>query len=132
MERIKERLSVARTALHALKEAVGRNDLNQLERDGAIQRFEFTYETVWKAVQAYLDGFEKIKIASPRGIVRASFDAGLIDEEQAQALLRMSDDRNSTVHTYDEKFAKELYGRLKGHAELMDFWLNAVSSRLEK
>ncbi len=104
MERVKERILIAKTALKAFKESVGRNDLSLLERDGAVQRFEFTYETVWKAVQAYLDVVEKIQISSPRGIVRAAFQAKLLTEDESQKALIMIDDRNTTVHTYNEKF----------------------------
>ena len=130
MERVKERLEIARAALAAFKESVGRDDLSALERDGAIQRFEFTYETLWKAIQAYLDSVEKIKIASPRGIVRASFEMGLLSDEDSQKALLMIDDRNTTVHTYNEKFAQSLYERLEGHAQLMEKWLGEIEIRL--
>jgi nucleotidyltransferase substrate binding protein (TIGR01987 family) len=130
MDRVKERALIARTALAAFKETVGRDDLSTLERDGAIQRFEFTYETLWKAVQAYLDVIEKIKIASPRGIVRASFQTGLLSEQESQQALLMVDDRNTTVHTYNEKFAQSLYKRLEGHAALMEKWLGEIETRL--
>jgi len=126
MDRVTERLSIARSDLEALKEAVGRNDLTELERDGAIQRFEFTYETVWKAAQAYLSGFEKVDVSSPRGIARASFKAGLLSEEDARKLLQMADDRNFTVHTYNEALAQMIYKRLAGHAKMMEKWLNTM------
>ncbi len=102
MERAKEQLAVARKALTALKEAVGRKDISDLERDGAIQRFEFTYEAVWKAAQAYLTEYEKVSIASPRGIVRESFKAGLLSEADARKIMDMADDRIFTVHTYNQ------------------------------
>lgn len=131
MERVKERIFIAKTALTAFKESVGRNDLSILERDGAIQRFEFTYETIWKAVQAYLDSVEKIQISSPRGIVRAAFQAGLLTEDESQKALIIIDDRNTTVHTYNEKFAQFLYARLEDHAKLMEKWLVEIEVRLE-
>jgi nucleotidyltransferase substrate binding protein (TIGR01987 family) len=131
MDRVNERLSVARTAMSALKEALGRKDLTTLERDGAIQRFEFTYEVVLKAVQEYLGEIEKVKVASPKGIVRASFEIGILNDEEARQMLLITDDRNTTVHTYNEKFAQSLYGRLEGHAQLMEKWLNEIQRRLE-
>ena len=131
MERVRERILIAKTALSTFKESVGRNDLSTLERDGAIQRFEFTYETVWKAIQAYLDSVEKIKITSPRGIVRTSFQVGLLSDDDSQKALLMIDDRNTTVHTYNEKFAQSLYQRLEGHAQLMEKWLREVETHLE-
>ena len=38
----------------------------------------------------------------------------------------MADDRNLTVHTYDEALAEEIFKRLPGHADLMDRWLSGM------
>ncbi len=132
MERVKERLSVAKKALTALKEAVNRKDLTELERDGAIQRFEFTYEAVWKAVQAYLNDVEKINVSSPRGIVRESFKEGLLNEDEAKKVMDMVAERNLTVHTYNEELAQAIFNRLTGHEAVMEKWLKAVESHLEE
>ncbi len=130
MERVRERLAIAQKALIALKNAVERKKLSELERDGAIQRFEFTYEAVWSAVQTYLNDIEKINVTSPRGIVRESFKAGLLDEEKARKLMDIVDDRNRTVHTYNEELAQTIFKRLAGHEDVMEEWLKAVEDHL--
>ena len=53
---------------------------------------------------------------------------GLLDEEQARTALQMADDRNLTVHTYNESLAEKMYSRLPGYATVVDRWLHAMES----
>ena len=53
MERMRERLAVARRALATLNLAL-KEPQTPMNRDASIQRFEYTYEAMWKAAQAYL------------------------------------------------------------------------------
>lgn len=54
MERLKERLLLAQRALVSFQELVVIPQPSKIERDAAIQRFEYTCEAVWKAAQRYL------------------------------------------------------------------------------
>lgn len=54
MERLKERFAVARRALSTLEEVLAIPRPSRIERDAAIQRFEYTFEACWRAVQRYL------------------------------------------------------------------------------
>ena len=125
MERVKERLNVARRALATLSQAL-KEPNTPMNRDASIQRFEYSYEAVWKAAQAYLSAVETVEAGSPTSVARACFRAGLLTEEQARAVLGMARDRNLTVHTYNEELADQIYSRLPGHAALMDAWLAAM------
>lgn len=49
MERLKERILMASKALQAFKEVMNISDPSDIERDAAIQRFEFTFEAVWES-----------------------------------------------------------------------------------
>ncbi len=130
MERVKERIGVAKRALATLEQVVGKSSPTDIERDAAIQRFEYTFETVWKAAQTFLREFEGLDNASPRGVIRASFQSGLLDERTSRAALEMVTDRNLTVHTYNEKLARGIYRRLAKHAKIMRAWLTAMEKRL--
>ena len=125
MERVKERLSVASRALATLDEAL-EAPKSKIVRDAAIQRFEYTFEAVWKAAQIYLKRVEGKDLASPKSVIRASFQAGLLDEAEAAAALQMVDDRNLTVHTYQEALAERIFGRLPDYARIMREWLVAL------
>jgi nucleotidyltransferase substrate binding protein (TIGR01987 family) len=104
--------------LRALEVALGR--LNEaleapetgLTRDASIQRFEFSFELAWRAIQ---DRAREVGLdcRSPKGCLKLAFQQGWIDEEGAW--LAMLDDRNLTSHTYNESTAVEIYKRLRSH-----------------
>jgi nucleotidyltransferase substrate binding protein (TIGR01987 family) len=129
LERLKERLGLARKALATLVDALG-EPKTPLSRDASIQRFEYTFETAWKAAQAYLATVENLQPGSPASAIRGCHQTAVLTEEQARAALRMAKDRNPTVHTYNEALAEEIYGRLPGHAELIEEWLRAIHDRI--
>ncbi len=131
MERLKERLAVAARAILRLQEAVQLPTPTDLERDAIIQRFEFTFEAVWKAAQAYLFMVEGIDLASPKGVIRACREIGLLDDTEALLALKMADDRNLTVHTYNEPLAIAIYERILKYHVLLADWHRDMAERLE-
>jgi nucleotidyltransferase substrate binding protein (TIGR01987 family) len=131
VERLKERLALAERALILLDELANRHPLSPLERDAAIHRFEYSFESVWKAVQLYLREMEGVPVGSPKQAARASLRTGLLDEEQARQALAMADDRNLTVHTYNEQLANEIAARLPQHAALLRRWVERMNGRVE-
>ena len=75
-------------------------DLSQLEREGVIQRFEYTFELAWNTLKDRLeyDGVV-LDTVSPRSVIRAAYRAKLIDD--GDAWIDMLTDRNLMAHTYD-------------------------------
>ncbi len=130
MERVRERLITAHIALTTLQELVGKESVSEVERDAAIQRFEYTFEAAWKSAQRFLIEVEGIDLGSPKGVIRSAQQVGLLNENQARQALVMADDRNLTAHTYNEKLAQAIYQRLAGHASILDAWLEAMLNRL--
>lgn len=72
MERLKERLEQAAIALAGLDEVLNETAPSAIVRDAAIQRFEYSFEAVWKAAQRYLRIVEGSVESSPKAVVRAS------------------------------------------------------------
>lgn len=130
MERVKERLAVARKALLTLRELTDKPKLTEVERDAAIQRFEYTFEAVWKAAQLYLNEMEGVTANSPKSAVRASWQTGLFDEKTAQTALRMVEARNLTVHTYNEKLARSVYRQITGYVDILQEWLENMEKNV--
>jgi len=89
-------------------------------RDSAIQRFEFTFEIMWKTLKVFLER-EGIICRSPRSCIRELFSAGFISEKGTMHLhlLQMLEDRNLTVHTYRESIAEEIFERLPSHVNIL-------------
>lgn len=86
-----------------LKEAMEMENLNELERNGLIQRFEFTIDLAWKVMKDYLEekGFDFKP--SPKDTIRLAQQSEFID--YAQKLIDGLDIRNELSHDYDgEKF----------------------------
>jgi nucleotidyltransferase substrate binding protein (TIGR01987 family) len=129
MERLKERLQVARKALTTLQELTSKSNLSVIERDAAIQRFEYTFEATWKAAQMFLNEFEGLNANSPKSTVRACWQVGIFDEEHAQKALQMCETRNMTVHTYNETLAVSVYREISEYAALLDLWLQEMDKK---
>lgn len=68
-----------------MKEAVSERSDNLLLYDGAIQRFEFTYEIAWKLLKAYLEYQGIVSISSPRAVFKEAFSVGLIENQEKMA-----------------------------------------------
>ncbi|WP_298977575.1 HI0074 family nucleotidyltransferase substrate-binding subunit [uncultured Thermosynechococcus sp.] len=128
MDRLRERLVVAQKALATLQELPLGERTDTIIRDAAIQRFEYTLEAVWKVAQLYLREREGLDIASPKGVIRACLAVGLLTPEEGRLALKMVDDSNLTVHTYNETLADAIFSRLAQHAMLMDRWLAALAA----
>lgn len=129
MERLKGRLEQASAALRTLKEALCVDSPSKLERDGTIQRFEYTFEIFWKACQAYMEEVEGVRCASPKTCLRELGPVGLAIEAQIVALLSATNDRNLTVHTYREGVAAGIYARLPDYVPVFEHVLRHMGIR---
>jgi nucleotidyltransferase substrate binding protein (TIGR01987 family) len=74
--------------------------LNQLEKEGVIQRFEYCFELAWKTVKDYLEnGGIIIAPVTPRQVLKEAFAAKVLTD--GQVWIEMLDHRNLLSHTYD-------------------------------
>lgn len=119
MERLKERIETFRRALATLDQALTIESPSVLERDGTIQRFEYTFEACWKAIQRFLLMQDGLQCGSPKACFRALGETGRVDSETVTILLAMVDDRNQTVHTYIEEIAAAIHSHLGRYAAAM-------------
>ncbi len=97
-------------ALSRLDEAVSSAE-DDLDIDGAIQRFEFTVELLWKVLKGIL-AYHGIECYTPRHCVKEAFRAGIIPDDEI--ILDMLEDRNLTSHIYNEEQSREIFERIKG------------------
>ena len=130
MDALTRKLDDAGNALSTLEVLSDLSQPSEIERDAAIQRFEYTFETMWKAAQEVLAN-EGIETNSPRTAIRACFSAGILDEEATERALGMVADRNLSVHTYKRVLAEELFSRISAHARLFRLWFEALGKRVK-
>ena len=126
MERITERHQLAIRALAKFHELASREQLTEIERDALIQRFEFTFELVWKCAKEYLYTQEEIDAASPKKVIRSCREVGILSDDETEQALKMADDRNLTTHTYDESFVESLLLRFPVYDKILHSWLSKL------
>ena len=129
MERLLERLATAKRALEALEELMFLTNPSQIEKDASLQRFEYTFEAVWKAAKLFLFEIEGLDEGSPKSVIRACHRIGIFNTEETIAALQMADDRNLTVHTYDGPLSLAICERLKRYAPLLRHWLEQMEGK---
>ena len=106
--------------------------LNQLEREGVIQRFEYTFELAWNTLKDRLE-YDGIAFQSvtPRSVIRQAFQSGLIAD--GETWLDMLTDRNLSSHTYDaariEAVLRNIHDRYL--ALLNDLYLRLMEEAIE-
>jgi len=102
--RWKQRFENFERAFGLLREAFAQSpaEMSDLEKEGAIQRFEYTFELAWKTLKDYLiySGvvFDQI---TPRSVIKQAFAAKIIQD--GQTWIDMLDQRNLMSHTYDDE-----------------------------
>ena len=110
-EQLKEKYENYNKALEKLKNALERDESDELVLDAVIQRFEFTYELSWKLMKLYLSYSGIAGVRTPRAAFKEAFAAGMIKE--GDVWIDMLDDRILTSHTYDESEARNIYSKIK-------------------
>jgi nucleotidyltransferase substrate binding protein (TIGR01987 family) len=109
-------------ALQQLSKFVDKRALNELEEQGLIQAFEYTYELAWNTLKDYLEMQGETEIHGSRDTIRLAFRRGLIvDGETWMAMLK---DRTLTTHTYNEDLAKRI-----GQSVLQQYYPEFVALR---
>src|SRR5690606_22727159 len=108
-----QRLNNYKKGLSQLNKAVEisqQRELNELERQGLIQSFEFTHELACNVMKDYFYYQGNIEIRGSRDATREAFKYNLISS--GEVWMDMITSRNKTTHTYDEETANEIVQRI--------------------
>ncbi|NQX01033.1 nucleotidyltransferase substrate binding protein [bacterium] len=132
--RWKQRFQNFDRAFVLLRDALenGPDTLNQLEKEGVIQRFEFSFELAWKTLKDFMeqDGFVFATI-TPRQVLKDAFAAKILPD--GQVWIDMLDHRNLLSHTYDlakfEEAVKALHERYLGAFDQLHEFLQAEAMK---
>lgn len=73
--------------------------LSDLEKEGLIQRYQYTFELAWKTLKDYLES-QGVSASFPREVIKASFLHQII--QNGEVWMDMLEKRNLMAHTYDE------------------------------
>jgi nucleotidyltransferase substrate binding protein (TIGR01987 family) len=100
--RWQQRLTNFERALRLLREAMaeGPEALNQLEKEGVSQRFEYCFELAWKTVKDYMEASGIVfDVVMPRQVIKDAFAAKVLND--GATWIAMLDHRNLLSHTYN-------------------------------
>ena len=105
-----QRFNNYRKALARLGEAVAlaeERDLSDLEQQGLIQGFEFTFDLAWKTLQDYLRHHKRPNDnGGPNVIIEQALADGIIKGDEVWKAMKKS--RDLTSHSYDGDTADDI------------------------
>lgn len=106
-------------------------DETPVVRDALIQRFEFTFETAWKAAFRWLRARGADVAEEAFAVLPRAFANRLITDEGAWNQLRKM--RNLTSHTYHEPYAVEVAAFVRQDGvRLFDHLLAVLQARADE
>lgn len=83
-------------------------DLHDVIVAGVIKHFELAFEMCWKFLKVYLEVKLQINTTGSKDIFRMCYKYQILSLETTDALLELIEDRNLTVHIYDQATALEI------------------------
>ena len=128
--RWQQRFSNFKKAMQKLNEVVTTrtiDQLSELEREGLIQRFEYTYELAWKTLQDLLRMKGYVDIAGPNPVIAQAFQDGYLENGEVWKKMKLS--RELSSHTNDETTAEDIAESISSSYYYI---LKDLQERLEK
>ena len=109
-----QRYSNFRKALAKMSEAIDivaenydwQDSIDELLKEGLIQRFEYTHELAWKVMKDYEEYQGYNNIRGSRDAIRLALQIGIIEDKE---WIETIEDRNLTSHNYDEEVAEDVF-----------------------
>ena len=94
-------------ALGQLQKFIEKGELNELEDQGLIQAFEYTYELSWNLLKDYLQYEQAVEIIhGSRDTFRIAFQRNLL--EDGSVWMEMVESRIQSSHTYQKSIVLEI------------------------
>lgn len=118
------------TLLREALEASEESPMSQLEKEGIIQRFEYTMELAWKVMLDYLES-ENVVIdqTTPRNVIRIAFEANVISN--GQTWMDALDARNKMSHTYDfAQFEQVIVALRQSYLAAFEEWYDFLLEKI--
>jgi len=104
--RWKQRFYNYQKALVQLTKFIEKGELSELEEQGIIKAFEYTYELAWKVIKDYYEEQGEVSIQGSRDALRLAFQRGLITD--GDNWMKMIKSRIASVHTYNLEVAQQI------------------------
>jgi nucleotidyltransferase substrate binding protein (TIGR01987 family) len=117
-------------AFSQLKRGLAIEFPSDIEQQGIIQIFEFTFELSWKTLKDYLEA-QGLMCQFPREVIKQAFQNQIISD--GETWLDMLAKRNLLAHTYDESLAIEAHRLINENfapqIEILVQWLQGCNEK---
>ena len=111
--RWKQRFQNFEKAFIQLKSAVAElESLSDLEKEGLVQRFEYTFELAWKTIKDFLES-KNVDAKFPQEVIKKGFQYDIISD--GEIWLEMMEKRNLMAYTYDEEIFKTSVNQISAY-----------------
>jgi len=107
--RFQQRRQNLQNAFKCLKKWVEIKSPSDIEIQGVIQSFEFTFELSWKTLKDFFES-QWMTFNFPKEILKEAFKSWIL--EDWDIWFNMLESRNILSHTYDEKMAKNWFEKI--------------------
>jgi len=104
--RWEQRFNNYKKAFTQLEKFIDKGELSELEMQGLVKAFEYTYELAWTTMKDFLEYRGQVDIYGSRDAIRMAFQLGLVAD--GGLWMDMLNSRNKTSHTYNEETAQEI------------------------
>ena len=104
--RWKQRFYNYQKAVVQLTKFIKKGELSELEEQGIIKAFEYTYELAWKVIKDYYEEQGEVSVQGSRDALRLAFQRGLITD--GDNWMNMIKSRIASVHTYNLEVAQQI------------------------
>ena len=101
-----QRFSNFKKAFVKLDSAAKKSSRSELEQEGLIQRFEYTYELAWSTLKDFFEYQGYTEISGSRDAFKLAIERGLIQD--GKEWMKMIETRQRTSHTYNQETADDI------------------------
>jgi nucleotidyltransferase substrate binding protein (TIGR01987 family) len=104
-----QRFNNYKKALAVLERSVAtaqERNLNEMEEQGLVQGFEFTFELSWKLLKDFLESKGLKDFHGSKDSFKLAFQEGIISD--GEIWMEMIDNRNRSSQTYEESIARQI------------------------
>lgn len=103
--------------------------LDEMIKEGLIQRFEYTHELAWNVMKDYATFQGNANVGGSRDATREAFQLKLVSD--GTIWMDMIGSRNKTSHTYNEEITDEIYSKIMNdyYPAFLEFQKNMEAKR---
>lgn len=107
MEKLHQSVEYINKNFEILSNKEAFNILDEMIKEGLIQRFEYTHELAWNVMKDYSEYQGNSTIGGSRDASREALQLKIIGD--GEVWMDMIKSRNKSSHTYNEETANEIY-----------------------